>query len=97
MIGSPGFLASFGHGKALGQCVESLETKFTGNMTFILGKHLFAELLFKILANYPYYFAKSGLDCIIDRIVHDGFTMRSQTIKLLQTSITAAHSCSQEK
>ena len=55
------------------------------------------ERLFKILADDEYYFPESGLNGIIDLIIHDGFTMRPEAIELFQSSITAAHAGSQNE
>ena len=91
MVRTPRFLAAFGADKAFGQFVNRLEDQFARDVTLIFRDNLLTEILFKILADYEDQFAESGLDGIVDGVVHDGFTMRSQTVKLFQTSVTAAH------
>ena len=66
-------------------------------MIFVFRKNLGAEISLKILTNYKYNFPKSTTNGIVNRIVHDGFAMRAKTIKLLQSTITAAHAGSKHK
>ena len=46
------------------------------------------ELFFKVFADDEDNFAETGTDGIIDRIVHDGFAIRTQPVQLFQTAIT---------
>ena len=41
--------------------------------------------------------AESGVQSVIDRIVHNSLAMRAYAIKLFQASITAAHTGSENK
>ena len=97
MVGTPGLLTTLRNGEALGQCVKCLETQLTLHLTLIFGKNLRAELLLKILTNDPYYLAKASLNGIINTIVHNGLTIGAKPVELLQTTITASHTCSQKK
>ena len=42
-------------------------------------------------------FSKSASNSIINRVIHDCFSVRAQTIKLFETAVTATHSGSQNK
>ena len=97
VVGSPGFHAAFGNLEALGQVIQRLEAEFAGHLTFILLQNLVAELVFKVASDNPHDFAESGLDGIVDGVIHDGFTIGAERIKLLQTAIAATHSGSQKK
>ena len=97
MIGSPWLHASFRNAESLGQCIERLEAEFAGNLTFILGEDLGAELLLEVLADNPDDAAKASLDGVVDAIVHDGFTIGAQPVKLFQTTVAAAHAGSKQK
>ncbi len=66
MIGAPGLGAVGRTGIALGELVGSLKHYLDRNMSFIFGENLLAEIIFKVLADYKHYFAKSGLYGIID-------------------------------
>ena len=43
------------------------------------------------------HFAEPGLHGVVDAVVDNGFSMRSQTVHLLEAAITAAHACCQYK
>ena len=60
-------------------------------MTFVLAHHLLAEVFLEVLANDKDQLAETGVDGIINGVVHDCFTIGAQTVHLLQASITAAH------
>ena len=97
VVGSPGFHAAFGNLEALGQVIQRLEAEFAGHLTFILLQNLVAELVFKVASDNPHDFAESGLDGIVDGVIHDGFTIGTQCIELLEATITAAHAGSKEE
>ena len=97
MVGTPGLFAAFGNGEAFGQCVQSLEAEFAGNVTFVLCQNLLAELLFEVAADNPYDLAETGLDGIIDAVVHNALTLRAESVQLLQTTVAATHTGSQKE
>jgi hypothetical protein len=66
-------------------------------MTFVFRENFFAEISFKVFADNENDFAEACFDCVIDLIVHDSFAVRTETIKLFQASITAAHAGSEYK
>ena len=59
------------------------------------GDDFVAKILFEIFADHENKFTETGVDSIIDRIIHDCFTVRTQSVQLLQASIAASHSGSQ--
>ena len=91
MVGSPRFGTAFGAGEAFGKVIYGLEYQFAGNMAFVFGNNLVAEVLFKIFTDYENELAKTGIDGIVNRIIHDSFAIRSQSVQLFQATITAAH------
>ena len=97
MVCTPRLLTAFGNVEALGQGIKALETELTGYVSLILGEDLGTELLLEILTDYSYDLAESGLDGIVDTIIHDGLSIGAQTIELLQAAITAAHTCCKQK
>ncbi len=60
-------------------------------MSFVFRKDLFAEILFEILAYYKHNLAESGVYGIIDRVVHDCFSVGAEAVELLEAAITASH------
>ena len=97
VVRAPGLLAAFGNGEAFGQSVEALEAEFAGDVTLVLGEDLCAELLFEVVADDPYYFAKAGLNSVVDAIVHDALTLRAECVELLEATVAASHTCSKEE
>ena len=91
MVGSPRFGTAFGAGEAFRKVIYGLEYQFAGNMAFVFGNNLVAEVLFKIFTDYENELAKTGIDGIVNRIIHDSFAIRSQSVQLFQATITAAH------
>ena len=91
VVCSPGFRTAFGAGEAFGQGVERLEYKFAGDVSFILGEDFLAEVLFEVFADNEDEFAESGLDGVVDGVIHDGFTVGTQSVQLFQASVAAAH------
>ena len=63
----------------------------------IFRKNLSAELLLKILMDNPNNLTESRLYRIVDWIIHKCLTVRSKSSKLLQTVVTASHTCSKKK
>ena len=63
----------------------------------VLSEYLCTELFFEVFTDDPYDLAESGLDGIVDTVVHDGLAVRSQTVELLQAAVTAAHACCKQK
>ena len=96
MVGAPRLFAAGRHTESFGEGINALETKFHGHMPFILGKYLLPELVFKIFADDEHNLAKARLNGIVDGIVHDCFTVGAQAVQLLQATIAATHSCSEE-
>ena len=95
MVRTPRLRAALGAGEAFGQVVEGLEYQFAGDVTLVFRDDFIAEILFEVLADDEYQFTESSMNGIIDGVVHDGFTMRTQTVELFQTSVAAAHSGSE--
>lgn len=60
-------------------------------MAFVFGNNLVAEILLKIFTNYENELSKTGIDGIVNRIIHDSFAIRAQSVQLFQATITAAH------
>ena len=97
MVRSPGLGAVRRAGESFGQCIEALEYQFAGNVAFILGEHNAAEVVFEVLADNEYQLAEAGVDGVVDGVVHDGFAVGAETVKLFQAAVTAAHTCCEEK
>ena len=97
VVRTPGLYAAFRNLEACGQVVEGLEAELTGHVAFVLLQNLVAELVFEVATDDPHDFAKASLNGIVDGVVHDGFTIGAERIKLLQTTITAAHAGSKKK
>ena len=97
MIRTPRLGTAFRAGEAFGQVVDGLEHQFAGDVSLILGNNLLAEVLFKILADDKDQFAEAGAQGVIDGIVHDGLTVGTQSVELLQPAVAAAHTGSQQK
>ena len=59
--------------------------------------HAFSDMLHELLLNgfldNKNNLLKSSLNCIIDRKIHDNVAVLINWIDLLQTAITASHSC----
>ncbi len=53
----------------------------------------FFEFSLDILSDNKNHFAKSGPDGIVDGIIDYELPVRSHRVDLLQTAVTAAHSC----
>ena len=66
MVGTPWLHAAFRTFESFWEAVDALEAEFAGHYAFVLGENLCTELLFKVLADDPYYLAESGLYCVVD-------------------------------
>ena len=66
-------------------------------MAVVLGYHLVAELLFKVMADDEYYLAEARTQRVIDRIIHYRLAGRPHAVQLLETTVAAAHAGSQDK
>lgn len=97
VICAPWLLAAFRNSEALGQCVKALEAELGRDVTLIFGEDLRAELLFEVFADDKDNFAEAGLNSIINTVVHDRFTVGTQAVELLETTVTAAHAGSQKQ
>ncbi len=97
MVGTPWFCAVCRASVALGQRVKALEHNFNRYVTFVFGQYFFAEVLLEVFAYYENNLAESGVYGIVDRIVHDGFAVGSESVKLFETSVAAAHAGSKNK
>ena len=75
------------------RCITSIEQGL--KQVFVLADDFLTEIFFKIFSDYEYNLSKSATDSIKNGIVHNCFTIGSQTVKLFQTSITTSHSGSQ--
>jgi len=97
VVGAPRLLTAFGNGEALWQSVEALKTELAGNMTLVLGENLSAELLLEIATDNPYNLAEASLNGIVDAVVHDALSLRTECVELLQAAIATTHTSSQKK
>ena len=97
VVSTPGLGALSRAGEAFGQSIEGLEYEFAGDVAFVLGEHDATEILLEILADNKDEFAEASVDSIVDGVIHNGFTVGAQGVQLLQTAITATHSCCEEK
>jgi len=79
-------------GESFGQVVQCLEYQFAWDVTFIFGDDFVAKILFEIFADNKNKFTKSGVNGIIDRIIHNSFAVRTQSVQLFEATITATHS-----
>ena len=70
----------------------SLKYNFGVNHPFVFFQYNGAKIFFERLTDNKNNFAKSGTFGIKNGIIHDGFTVGSQPVELLQTTVTAAHS-----
>ena len=68
-----------------------------GNMVLIFTDDLFTEILLKVLADYKDKLSETATDGIKDRIIHDSLSVGTQSVKLLQATVTASHTGSQYK
>ena len=66
-------------------------------MSFIFRKNFLAEIFLEVLANYEYHFTEAGLKGVVNRVIHDGFTVGAQRVELLETAVAATHACSKYK
>ena len=66
-------------------------------MAFVLGENDFAEVVFEVFTNDKHEFAKAGVDGVVDGVVHDGFAVGAELVKLLEAAVTAAHAGSKEE
>lgn len=97
MVGAPRFHAALGRGESLGEGVEALEDELCGDVALILGEDLLAKLLLEVLPDDEDDLAKSRLDGVVYGVVHDGLTIGSKSVELLQPAVAATHSGSQKK
>ena len=97
VVCAPRFCASFRTSESLRESVGRLEHHLDRYVSLVFGKDFRAEIVFKIFTNHKYNLTKSTAYCIIDGVVHNCFPVRSKTVQLLQPSITAAHSGSENK
>ena len=91
MVRTPRLGAALGNAVALRDLVETLENDLAGDMSFVFGEDLLAEILLKVLTDNPNNLAEASLDSIVDAVVHNRLTIGTQSVKLFQTTVTAAH------
>ena len=91
MVGAPGFCTFRRASKSFGECIQRLEHHFGGNMIFVFREHFGTEIFFKVFSNNEHHLSESTFNGIVDRVVHDGFTVWSQPVELFQSAITAPH------
>ena len=67
--------------------------------TFYFAFKFFVENSFKVLnklfLNDKYNLTKTGFNCIIYRVIDNGFAIWAKAINLFHASVTACHTCSQ--
>ena len=97
VVGAPRLLAVGRAGEAFGERIERLEHEFARDFVLIFGEHDVAEVFFEILTDDENELAETGMDGIVDGIVHDGLPLRAEGVELLEAAVTASHSCSEEK
>ena len=90
-----GLLRSAGACEAFGKSVGRLEHNLNGDVALIFGKNLVAEILLEVLADYEYHLAESGVNSVVNRVVHDCLAVGTETVELLEAAIARAHACGQ--
>ena len=89
MVSTPWFYTAFRTCISCRKIIQSLEYYFYRDMVFIFTKNDFTEIIFKIFTDYEYYLTESATDSIEDRIIHDCFSTRTKSVKLLKATVTA--------
>src|SRR5271168_1180916 len=84
-------------GKSRRKFVEFLKYVFDRDAIFKPPFDGMLERLLHVLTDNEHDFAEPGADSIVDRIVHDGFTTRTDRLNLLEAAKTAAHAGCQDK
>jgi hypothetical protein len=74
-----------------------LEHELARDVAFIFRKNNATEVVLKILTDNEHKLAKASIDSVVDTVIHDCLTVRTELIELLQSAITAAHTCSEEE
>ena len=91
MSGSPGLHPLFGNAVSFRQVVKLLEHVSDIQAFFEAVPHLLTEFLLKIPPDHKNDAGKSCANGVIDRIIQQSFTGRSDRIHLFQSAVTAAH------
>ena len=91
-LGAPGR-----HAESRGNLVQFLKDVVHRNALFKTRAHYLLERLLDILADDKNQLPKPGAHGVKDRVVDDGFAARANRLNLLQTTVTAAHTGSQNK
>ena len=98
VVGTPRFLATFGHTEACRQAVELLVDILHGNAASeVVGVDVAFELVGKRMADYEDHLAEAGAYGILDAVVHDYLAVGANAVHLLQPTVAAAHAGSQDK
>ena len=97
MVCSPWLLTTLWYRESLWKSVKALEYELCWDVTFVFRQYLLTELLFEITTDNENNLTEACLNSIVNRIIHDGFTVWTQTVQLFQTSVTAAHTSSEEQ
>src|SRR5260370_39649294 len=78
------------NGKPLRKFVEFLKSVFDPDMSFKPRTDGLLESLLNVLADNEHDLTESGAQCVVDRIVEDGFTTRADRINLLEAAVAVA-------
>ena len=97
VVCTPRLCATLRTCEALRQRVEALENKLARDMTFVFRENDATEVFFEILADNEHELAEASVDSVVDTVIHDCLTVRTELIELLQTTVAAAHTCSEEE
>ena len=97
MVGTPGLSPLLGDLVGVGDLVHALEDQLYRDQPVVLGDDLLPKRLLEVPADDEDHLAKSCLDGVIDRVVHNGLPVGAETVDLLQTSIAGAHAGSEYK
>lgn len=93
MPGPPWLHSSFWHLKTVRQIVKILKHIFHLNLLLYPIPDSFPEVCFVFLLDDKHHLLKACLHRIIDRKVHNNMPFRIHRINLLESSVTASHSC----
>ena len=94
---APRLVAAGRDGKPLRKFIEFLKDVFDRDMSFKPCTDGLLEHLLNVLADNEHDLAESGAECVVDRIVDDGFTTRADWIDLLEAAIAVAHAGGQNE
>ena len=93
VAGTPGFFATGRRRDFMRHIIYFLIDKEDFNFPGIFVGNAFFELFFKLLLNNENNFVHPSLNCVIDRVINNGFSGWPDRINLFKPAVTASHSC----